>query len=168
MKASVILVGMPGSGKSTLGVLLAKRRAQQFVDTDLLIQERTGKSLQETVDSEGYLSLRQSEEQVLLESDFSGLVVATGGSAVYSHAGMERLRQFGDVVFLDLPLPELQRRVSDYEQRGIACRPGQSFASLYNERRPLYLRYADIVVDCSHLDHEHAVDAVLAALASQR
>ena len=135
MKHSVILVGMPGAGKSTLGVMLAKNLAKEFVDTDLLIQTRAGKCLQTLLDDEGYLALRQLEEEVLIDCDFSNHVVATGGSAVYSAAGMVSLRTSGLVVFLDVPLAELRRRIHDYDTRGIARRPGQSFESLFSERK---------------------------------
>ena len=164
MSGSVILVGMPGSGKSTLGVLLAKCLRMQFTDTDLLIQASTGETLQDTLESRGYLELRRIEEEVLLREDFSNRVIATGGSVVYSEAGMQRLRQFGQVVFLDVPLETLMQRVTDYEQRGVARRPGQSFASLFDERRELYLRYSDVTVDCRNLNHEQTLAAVRSQL----
>lgn len=155
---NVILVGMPGAGKSTLGVLLAKVLGKQFVDTDLLIQSRLGKSLQQIVDEQGYQILRKEEEKTLLSNDFSDHVVATGGSAIYSETGMRHLKQFGPVVFLDLEKSQLLQRVTDYETRGIARRQGQSFDSLFDERQALYRNYADITVCCNDL----SVDAVLA------
>lgn len=161
VKSGVVLVGMPGAGKSTLGVQLAKALARPFVDTDLLIQQRCGRTLQQLVDQDGYLFLREQEERVLLEGDFDNHVVATGGSVVYSEAGMRRLRGCGLVVFLDVPLESLRARVHDYDQRGIARRPGQSFESLFTERRALYQRYADVTLDCGELDAGAALQALV-------
>lgn len=151
---NVILVGMPGAGKSTVGVILAKRISRGFVDTDILIQTATGRSLQDVVDRDGHMVLRETEERILLRLHETNCVVATGGSAVYSQAAMDHLKQNGVVVFLDVDLPTLRRRVRDYESRGLAKRPDQSFAELFEERHALYLRYADVVLDCSHLTPE--------------
>lgn len=161
---SVILVGMPGAGKSTLGVMLAKTLAKDFVDTDLLIQLRAQRTLQQILDDDGYLKLRQLEEETLLSCDFGNHVVATGGSAVYSDQGMRHLQSYGPVVYLDVALDELRRRIHDYDNRGIAKRPDQSFASLFEERRQLYRQYADITVTCDGLSMEEALAAVLARL----
>ncbi|MDQ2077166.1 shikimate kinase [Marinimicrobium sp. ABcell2] len=145
---SLILIGMPGSGKSTVGILLAKELVKGFVDTDLLIQEREGQPLQEIINNADFQALRNIEEQVLLATDFPNHVIATGGSAVYSDAGMNHLRTYGRVVFLDVPLDELQMRVTNYAARGIAAPHGQTLAQLYDERRALYRRYADITIEC--------------------
>lgn len=163
-KGSVILVGMPGAGKSTLGVMLAKALARDFVDTDLLIQLRARRTLQQILDDDGYLALRQLEEETLLSCDFGNHVVATGGSAVYSDKGMQHLKSYGPVVYLDVALDELRRRIHDYDTRGIAKRPDQSFESLFEERRQLYRKYADITVRCDGLSLEEALAAVLAEL----
>jgi shikimate kinase len=148
---SVILTGMPGSGKSTLGVLLAKELRLDFIDTDILIQTREQKTLQEIIDTHDYLELRRIEELVLLENDFMGMVVATGGSAVYSEKGMLHLKKLGRVVYLSCSLSQLQKRIHNYETRGIAMLPGQSLQSLFAERRVLYERYADLVIDTDNL-----------------
>nr|WP_243748724.1 shikimate kinase [Pseudomaricurvus alcaniphilus] len=161
---SIILVGMPGAGKSTLGVMLAKALGKDFVDTDLLIQSQAGTTLQQIIDQQGYLHLRAVEESVLLGCQFGNHVVATGGSAVYSEPGMQHLRKFGAVVFLDVALDELRKRVTDYDNRGIARREGQSFESLFAERRALYLRYADLRIDCAGLSHNEALAKLLVAL----
>jgi shikimate kinase len=152
MQKSIILVGMPGAGKSTLGIQLAKKLALNFVDTDLLIQLQAGCPLQHILDEQGYQALRDVEEKVLLDNKFPGFVVATGGSAVYSDKGMRHLKQYGPVVFLDVPLDELRNRIDDYETRGIAKRPEQSFQELFEERLALYKKYADIVIDCDSRD----------------
>lgn len=141
---------MPGAGKSTLGILLAKQLGAEFVDTDILIQVDQGATLQEILEATGHLSLRRIEEQILIELSASGKVIATGGSAVYSEAGMQQLKANGTVIFLDLSLSTLTARVTDLDRRGIACRPDQSFADLFAERRPLYQQYADVTIDCDH------------------
>ncbi len=150
VKQNIILIGMPGAGKSTLGVLLAKECAKGFVDTDVLIQVEQGKTLQEILDQQGYIALREIEEQVLLSHQFSNHVIATGGSAVYSEAGMQHLKTDGIAVFLHVGIDQLRRRISNYETRGIAKRPDQSFDELFIERQQLYLKYADIAVDCDN------------------
>ena len=159
-KSSVVLVGMPGAGKSTLGVLLAKAMAKEFVDTDLVIQTKMGQTLQQILQERGYLGLREIEGNVLCQCNYPNHVVATGGSAVYSAEGMEHIKRFGLVVFLDVPLEELKRRIHNYETRGIAMRPEQSFQSLYDERRKLYLHYADQVLDCASLTQEQCLEKI--------
>ena len=161
---SVVLIGMPGAGKSTVGVLLAKELGLGFVDTDLLIQLREGRTLQDILDASDYLNLRRIEEEVLLETDCRDEVIATGGSVVYSEAGMAHLKRCGPAVYLDVPLDELRQRIHNYETRGIARRPDQSFAELFAERTALYRRHADLVVPCAGLGPGEVVEAVLAAL----
>lgn len=165
-KASVVLIGMPGVGKSTLGVLLAKELGLEFVDTDLFIQTREGKSLQEIMDERGYLALRQVEAEVLQELNFTNAkVIATGGSAVYSPEGMAHLVNHGRVVYLSLSLDALRNRIHNYEQRGIARAPGQSFESLMEERVTLYRQYADCEIDCEGKSPQQCLQAILDALA---
>ena len=143
---TISLIGMPGAGKSSVGVLLAKLLGLNFVDSDLLIQVRNSASLQAILERDGYLRLRQLEEEVLLQTPLAATLLATGGSAVYSEAAMSRLRQLGPVVFIDTPLPVLMERVDDEHQRGIARAPGQDFGDIFAERQPLYQRYAEITV----------------------
>jgi shikimate kinase len=159
----VVLIGMPGCGKSTAGVLLAKRTARGFVDTDLLVQAAAGCTLQQYVDAAGQLALRALEERVLLGLGCAGHVVATGGSAVYSTAAMAHLRAGGRTVFLDVDLPALAARLRDFATRGVARRPGQGLAELYDERRPLYLGHADLVIDCRGLSHEEVCARIIEA-----
>ncbi len=147
----VSLVGMPGVGKSTLGVVLAKAMAKQFVDTDLLIQQDIGCSLQSVLDEQGYLALRAIEEKVVLNADFSNMVIATGGSVVYSPDVMGKLKALGPVIYLKATLADLEDRLHNFSDRGIASAPGATLASIYAERCPLYERYADIVCDTSEL-----------------
>lgn len=160
---SLILIGMPGAGKSTLGLLLAKHLAKDFVDTDLLIQLEHRKTLQDILHEQGYLALRDAEERVLLNAHYPNHIIATGGSAVYSAAGMQHLKQFGQIIFLDADLPVLERRIHNMETRGIARPANQSFADVYAERRPLYLRYADIVISCDDKTQEQLLNEVIYA-----
>lgn len=158
---SLILIGMPGAGKSTIGLLLAKALAKDFVDTDLLIQLKAGKTLQDIVDNQGYLQLRAIEEQVLLQAHYPNHVIATGGSAVYSDASMHHLRQFGQVIYLDVALEDLQDRIKDLDTRGLARHPDQSFTELFNERRALYEKYADIRIDCKNKSPERIIEEII-------
>lgn len=146
-RTNVILIGMPGAGKSTVGVVLAKRLGYDFLDTDVLIQARQGRRLQEIINGEGLDAFRQIEEAALLAVNCRQTVIATGGSAVYSEAGMTALKALGTIVFLDLPLAELSRRVQDMDTRGMVIDPGESFADLFARRLPLYRRWAELVVD---------------------
>jgi shikimate kinase len=157
----IVLTGMPGAGKSTIGPLLAKATLRDFIDTDLLIQAKHQRSLQDIVDRDGYQILRELEEDVLLSTDFGNRVIATGGSVVYSEAGMKRLASLGPIVHLDVSLDNLKSRVQNYESRGIARRPGQSLESLFEERMALYRRFADLTVDCNTGAPEDCVEAIL-------
>ena len=158
---SIVLIGMPGAGKSTLGILLAKELGMDFVDTDVVIQVQEGKTLQQILDGSDYMQLRAIEEQVLMTEQIAGKVVATGGSAVYSEAGMARLKQNALVLFLDVPLEELRGRISNFDSRGIARKPDQSLESLFEERCALYKEFADIRVDCSGQTMEETLQLAL-------
>jgi shikimate kinase len=151
---NIVLVGMPGAGKSTVGVILAKQTARAFLDTDLLIQTTEHRSLQAIVDAEGPLGLRRIEERVLLGLSCRDHVVATGGSAVYSRPAMAHLRAGGVIVFLDVDLPTLADRIRDFDTRGLAKRPDQSLADLFAERQALYREAADVVIECRGLSQE--------------
>ena len=163
-RTNIALVGMPGAGKSTVGIILAKYTALSFVDTDVLIQSVEKRSLQEILDAEGYLSLRAIEEKAILCLCPTEHVVATGGSAVYSPRAMRHLKSSSRIVFLDVGLEELRRRISDFRSRGIARRPDQSFEELYRERLVLYRSYADVTVDGASGTQEEVARAVCAAL----
>ena len=163
-KSNLVLIGMPGSGKSTVGIILAKRTARDFVDTDLLIQTSRQRSLQQIMDSEGYIALREIEAKVILRLNVHNHVIATGGSAVYSTAAMACLKHDGMCIFLDVAAEILRARISDYETRGIARRPEQSFTQLFAERRDLYLKYADLTIDCGRLNQDEVCDAIIAAI----
>ena len=164
--SNLILIGMPGSGKSTLGKRLANRLPLSFCDTDRLIEQQTGETLQETVDRCGYQHLRAVEEQVILTATFKSQVVATGGSVVYSDAAMRRLTQIGVVIYLNIGLKTLMSRIGEGGQRGLARPPQQTIEALYCERRPLYERYAMVTVECDH-DSEEVLCERIAGLWEQ-
>ena len=149
MNNNVVLIGMPGAGKSTIGVLLAKRLGYDFVDTDVLIQIRQGQVLQDTLDEQGYLALRAIEERVLVSLNVTRSVIATGGSAVYNNAAMKHLGDNGIVVYLAAELAVLKQRIHDYKTRGIARRPDQDFEDLFDERTKLYCKHASITVNAA-------------------
>ncbi len=144
----VILIGMPGSGKSTVGVLLAKLLGYQFLDVDLLIQEREGALLQEILDSRGTQAFLDAEEAAVRSLDCRRHVIAPGGSAVCREGAALHLKSLGPVVYLRVSLEELSRRIQNLSTRGIAMEPGQTLADVMAYRAPLYDRYADLTIDC--------------------
>ncbi len=162
--SNIVLVGMPGSGKSTVGIILAKQMRRHFVDTDVLLQVSAGRSLQEIVDHDGYMALREIEERVLLAIACRDHVIATGGSAVYSRRAMDHLRADGVVVFLHVDVTTLTSRINDFETRGLAKDRDQSLDDLFAERLPLYTSYADVTIDCLGLTHEETSAAIIRAL----
>jgi len=161
---SVVLIGMPGAGKSTVGVLLAKHLGLRFIDTDVLIQERAGQLLQQILDDGGYLQLRRLEEEAVLGIDALQAVIATGGSVVYSDRAMHHLARKGTLVYLKASLDLLVSRIDDYGRRGIANPQGQSFGDIFRERTPRYEQYADAVVEVDGIGHEAVVRAITAVL----
>lgn len=163
--ANLVLIGMPGAGKSTVGVILAKKTARDFVDTDLLMQTAQRRTLQDILDRDGYAAFLRIEEEVILGLDRQSHVIATGGSVVYSERAMERLKAGGLLIFLDVALATLEARVDDFATRGLARRPGQSLAELYAERRSLYIGYADLTVTGDGLTQEQVCDRIIAATA---
>lgn len=145
---NVTLIGMPGSGKSTVGVLLAKALGFGFLDIDLVIQQREGALLQELLDTHGVEYFLDREEEAVCSVDCAGFVIAPGGSAVCREAAALHLKSLGPVVYLRVPLEELKTRIHNLSTRGIAMEPGQDLADVMAYRAPLYEKYADIVVDC--------------------
>jgi shikimate kinase len=150
-KTNIVLVGMPGSGKSTVGQMLAKRMGCGFIDTDHLIEASRHRSLQAIVDSDGYQTLRKIEEEILLGIDTRNSVIATGCSAVYSERAMAHLRSIARIVFLYADLASLESRIHNLGVRGLARRPGQTLAELFAEREALYRNSADYTIDSSGL-----------------
>lgn len=149
MNQNIILIGMPGAGKSTLGVLLAKAMNYRFLDTDLLIQEREGMLLREIIALRGQEAFLKIEEEVNTSIHAEKTVIAPGGSAVYSERAMKHFSEIGTIVYLQVSLPELSRRLGDLTKRGVVLKKGENLSDLYQEREPLYQRYAKITVDVS-------------------
>ena len=145
---NIILIGMPGSGKSTVGVLLAKALGYDFVDVDLVIQRREGALLQEILDARGVDAFLDAEEQAVLSLDCDRCVIAPGGSAVCRESAARRLKALGTVIYLQVPLEELSSRIQNLSTRGIAMEPGQTLSDVLASRAPLYDKYADLTVDC--------------------
>ncbi len=155
---------MPGAGKSTVGVILAKQTSSDFIDTDVLIQRSEGRSLQAILDSDGHITLRKIEERIVLSLRLTNHVIATGGSAVYSPTAMTHLKANGVIVFLTVALAALEKRIKDFELRGIARSPGQSFQDLFVERASLYTKYADLTLDCTDLIQEEVCNLLVEKL----
>lgn len=164
-KQNIILIGMPGSGKSTVGVILAKMMTRPYLDTDILIQLVEKRSLQNIIDTDGHMVLRDIEEKVLLDIKCENHIIATGGSAAYSHKAMTRLKRDGIVIFLETDLETLKSRITNYETRGLAKRDDQSFTDLFQERYQLYNRYADITVASTDNSQEEVCEDILTQLA---
>jgi shikimate kinase len=158
---NLVLIGMPGVGKSSVGVLLAKATSRDFLDTDVLIQSREGRSLQAIMDAEGPAAFIRLEERYLLEIDRGGCVIATGGSAVYSPAAMSHLAARGRVIYLWLPLDVLAERITNMGTRGIVKEPHQTLAAIFEERSPLYGRWAQAAIDCRGRTADQVVGDIL-------
>ncbi len=163
-KDNIVLIGMPGVGKSTVGVVLAKVLGYQFVDADLVIQEQEGKLLREIIAEVGTEGFIEVENRVNASLMVRHSVIATGGSVVYGAEAMEHLSQIGTVVYLSLPFEILNKRLHDIKGRGVALREGQTLRDLFEERVPLYEKYADITVDEYGLNVEQTIEKVVAAL----
>jgi shikimate kinase len=161
---NVVLIGMPGVGKSTVGVLLAKRLRFSFIDTDIYIQVREGHSLHELIRAHGPTEFCRIEESHILSLAVKSHVIAPGGSVVYRPQAMARLKANGVAIHLDIAVERLKRRLEDVDARGVVIGPGQTIESLYAERRPLYLRYADATVATDDLTPDQVVGRVLTAL----
>ncbi len=163
-KNNIILIGMPGSGKSTVGVLLAKALGLDFLDVDLVIQQREGALLQEIVDSRGVEGFLDAEEAAVKSLACTGHVIAPGGSAVCREGAAEHLKALGVMVYLHLPLKALVKRLSNMATRGIAMAPGETLQDVYDRRAPIYEAYADLTVEADNPALQDTVAAVLNAL----
>ena len=163
-KTNIVLIGMPGVGKSTVGVLLAKALSRGFLDTDVYIQAKEGRTLQEIIDREGAEAFCRIEERRVRSLMVRSSVIATGGSVVYSPAAMAHLRASGTVIHLDLDLPSLRKRLKNLSTRGVVMVPGMNLEHLYAERRPLYRKYADLTIDCAGSSHEDMVRKIVRGL----
>ena len=165
---NIVLIGMPGAGKSTVGVVLAKCLGYRFVDSDIVIQEKERKLLHEIMEergTEGFLAV-ENEVNASLEAERS--VIATGGSVIYGKEAMEHLERIGTVVYLKLSCPAVEERLGDLNERGVALRKGQTLEDLYEERIPYYEKYADIVLDCEDKEIKDIVAEIISAAAGSK
>ena len=163
-KTNIILIGMAGAGKSTTGVVVAKILAKDFIDGDLVIQKVTGKPLQTIINEEGNDGFRRVEEEVLCGIHVENTVIAPGGSAIYYPAVFEHFKKDGVVVYLHVPVEEIERRLSNLATRGVTLEPGQTVADLYYQRLPLYEKFADITIDTTGLCLEETVAEIVKAV----
>lgn len=157
---NIILIGMPGAGKSTVGVVLAKKMGYCFVDSDLVIQEKTKKLLHEIIREEGLQGFLEVENQINASLEVDNAVVATGGSVIYGSEAMEHLKEIGTVVYLRLSCRTIARRLGDLHERGVALKKGQTLESLYQERIPYYEKYADITINCERKSIRRIVEEI--------
>ncbi|MCI6810872.1 MAG: shikimate kinase [Lachnospiraceae bacterium] len=164
MSKSVTLIGMPGAGKSTVGVVLAKRLGYAFVDADLIIQQKEGRLLHQLIEERGLEGFLDIENRINASLSPQSAVIATGGSVVYGKEAMEHLVQTTTVIYLQLSLEALAQRLGDLRKRGVVLRKGQSLEELYEERVPLYRQYAHITIDCEKKDISGIVEEIAAIL----
>lgn len=151
---------MPGAGKSTVGIVLAKKMGYQFLDSDLLIQDQEGLLLHEIIEKKGLDGFEQIENQVNASINTEKTVIATGGSVIYGEEAMNHLKDIGTVVYLKLSYQSLEQRLGDLARRGVAMRPGQTLANLYEERIPLYEKYAEKTIDCENKEIREIVEEI--------
>ncbi len=157
---NIVMIGMPGAGKSTIGVILAKELGYHFIDSDLVIQEREGKLLREIIASEGLERFKEIENQANYEIEATNSVIATGGSVIYGKEAMERFHERDIVVYLKLSYKSISKRIGDPKKRGVVLKENQTLKDLYDERCPLYEKYAHITVDADDLGVGEVMHAV--------
>lgn len=157
---NIILIGMPGAGKSTVGVVLAKKLGYDFLDSDLLIQKVAGKRLQELITERGFDGFNILENEINQTIQVSKHVIATGGSAVYGAEAMEHFQKIGKIVYLKLSFDAVQKRLGNLKDRGVSMKADQTLLDLYQERMPLYEKYADITIDCGHSELRDVVEKI--------
>ena len=164
MKSNIILIGMPAAGKSTIGVLLAKTLLKSFVDTDLTIQSKYGSALCDIIEKEGTDAFLKIENDIICSEEYRSSVVATGGSAIYGEEAMAHLKSDGIAVYLEISLDEIKKRIGNITTRGVAMKNGTTLGELYDERLPLYNKYADITVNCESKTAEEIVTEIVEML----
>ena len=163
-KENIVLIGMPGVGKSTIGVVLAKVLGYQFIDADLVIQEKTGRLLKDIIAEDGIEEFIKIENMINASIEAKNAVIATGGSVIYGKEAMEHLSEIGTVVYLQLELPALSRRLGSLKKRGVVLKEGQTLKNLYDERIPLYEKYADIIINEHHCTIQKTVNKIVREL----
>ncbi len=159
-KSNIVLIGMPGAGKSTIGVILAKVRGYNFVDADLVIQEEEHRLLKDIIKEDGLEGFIAVENRVNANLHVSNTVIATGGSVIYGKEAMEHLKAIGTIIYIKLSFQTLDKRLGNIKQRGVALKKGQDLAGLYEERCPLYAKYADIVIDAEDMGVEETLEKI--------
>ncbi|TYQ14909.1 UNVERIFIED_CONTAM: shikimate kinase [Acetivibrio alkalicellulosi] len=159
-KSNIALIGMPGCGKSTIGILLAKTMRKDFIDTDLLIQQKHGNLLQDIIDNEGLKQFLAYEEKVVVDIDVKNHVIATGGSVIHSNAGLNHLKRDSILIYLQLRFDEIDSRIKNISSRGIAMEKGGSLIELFNKRVPLYEKHGDIIINCSNKHMEDIISEI--------
>lgn len=164
MMNNIVLIGMPGVGKSTVGVILAKELGYQFLDADLLIQKRENRLLKEIIEQEGVDGFIEIENQVNASIEADRTVVATGGSVVYGEEAMAHLKKIATVIYLRLSYEKLEKRLGNLKNRGVVLREGQTLKDLYEERIKLYEKYADLIVDEENKGIEETLQAIVKVL----
>jgi len=163
-KPNITLIGMPGVGKSTIGVILAKIIGYEFIDSDILIQKQEGKLLKNIIAEKGSAGFLDIENRLHAELQVANSIISPGGSICYCQKGMEHLRDISTVIYLKLDYPKLKRRLGNLTARGVVLQKGQSLRDLYKERTPLYEKYAHIVIDETGLTVEKTIKTILEAL----
>lgn len=166
MKENIVLIGMPGVGKSTIGVVLAKLLGYTFIDSDLIIQQEQKRLLKEIIESEGVDGFIQIENDVNCNIKEKNAIIATGGSVVYGREAMEHLKEIGIIVYLKLDYEPLRERLGDIKNRGVVLREGQDLKALYEERTPLYEKYADVIIDEKDMGAEDTIEEIIQKLKS--
>ncbi len=165
-RKNIVFVGMPASGKSTVGVIVAKVMGMNFIDSDIVIQQRENAILNELIEEYGIDDFLKREEQALLSINVDNTVIATGGSAIYSDAGMKHLSNNATIIYLKVSLDNLKDRLTDLKARGVVIRPGESIEQMYATRSVLYEKYADIIVEEKGTSIEDTVCLVMEQLRS--
>lgn len=163
-KTNLVLIGMPGAGKSTVGVVLAKKLGYYFMDSDLVIQEREQRLLHEIIAQEGLQGFLEIENRINASLNAEHSIIATGGSVIYGTEAMAHFKQIGTVIYLKLSYEAIENRLGDLRERGVALKEHQTLAQLYAERTPLYEQYADIIIDCEKLVLREVVEQIIQKL----
>ncbi len=158
--SNIVLIGMPGCGKSTVGVILAKTLGIGFVDTDLIIQQRERRLLQEIIDNDGIEKFLDCEAEAVLSMNYDNSVVATGGSVVFREESMKHLKENGKIFFLNVSLPEIKSRLDNINTRGVAADKSQTIDDIFKQRYPFYEKHADYILDLNNSDVEETVEKI--------
>lgn len=157
---NLVFIGMPSAGKSTVGVIVAKKRGMSFIDTDVFLQTQQGRLLQDIINQEGIETFLEIEEKTIISLICENTVIATGGSVVYSEEAMKHLKQNSIIVYLYINMETVNKRLNNIKTRGVVLSPGQTLEEIYDERKPLYEMYADICIDCSDYSIDTTVEVI--------